>query len=107
MDERPTGSARNGGESGHWQSGGAVPGARGYDVAITARTVQEGETREHSSTLEKSNTTPLPGSLTSTAALIEAEGRKAMVVPADLTDFGRSESPYRGSRKRWGASTCW
>ena len=35
----------------------------GYDVAITARTVQEGEAREHSSTLAKSNMKPLPGSL--------------------------------------------
>ena len=33
----------------------------GYDVAITARTVQEGEAREHSSTLAKSNMKPLPG----------------------------------------------
>ena len=35
----------------------------GFDVAITARTVHEGERREHSSTLKKSNTKPLPGSL--------------------------------------------
>jgi NAD(P)-dependent dehydrogenase (short-subunit alcohol dehydrogenase family) len=58
----------------------------GYDVAITARTVQEGEAREHSSTLKKSNTKPLPGSLAATAELIEAEGRRAMMVPADLLD---------------------
>lgn len=58
----------------------------GYDVAITARTVHEGETREHSSTLKKSNTKPLPGSLASTAALVEAEGTRAMMVPADLMD---------------------
>ena len=42
----------------------------GYDVAITARTVQEGEAREHSSTLKASDTSPLPGSLASTAALV-------------------------------------
>jgi len=58
----------------------------GYDVAITARTVHEGEAREHSSTLKKSNTKPLPGSLASTAELIEAEGREALMVPADLLD---------------------
>lgn len=58
----------------------------GYDVAITARTVQEGEQREHSSTLRKSDTTPLPGSLSSTAELIEAEGVRSLTVPADLTD---------------------
>jgi NAD(P)-dependent dehydrogenase (short-subunit alcohol dehydrogenase family) len=58
----------------------------GYDVAILARTVQEGEEREHSSTVARSDTTPLPGSLATTAASIEAEGRTALVVPADLLD---------------------
>jgi NAD(P)-dependent dehydrogenase (short-subunit alcohol dehydrogenase family) len=59
----------------------------GFDVALTARTVNPGEEREHSSTLRKSNTTPLPGSLTETAALVRGEGREALVVPADLADF--------------------
>ncbi len=58
----------------------------GYDVAITARTVHEGESREHSSTLKRSDTTPLPGSLDSTAELIEATGRRCLTVPADLLD---------------------
>jgi NAD(P)-dependent dehydrogenase (short-subunit alcohol dehydrogenase family) len=58
----------------------------GYDVALTARTVQEGEAREHSSTLARSDTTPLPGSLSTTAELVEAEGVRCLTVPADLTD---------------------
>jgi NAD(P)-dependent dehydrogenase (short-subunit alcohol dehydrogenase family) len=58
----------------------------GFDVAVTARTVQEGEGREHSSTLTRSDTTPLPGSLSTTAELIEEAGRRSMTVPADLTD---------------------
>lgn len=58
----------------------------GFDVAISARTVSPGEAREHSSTLKKSDTSPLPGSLEETAALVEAEGREAFVVAADLTD---------------------
>ncbi|HZQ58827.1 MAG TPA: SDR family oxidoreductase [Acidimicrobiales bacterium] len=57
----------------------------GHDVALTARTVAEGESREHSSTLHKSNTKPLPGSLTSTAELVEAAGARSLTVPADLT----------------------
>ena len=36
----------------------------GFDIAITARTVQEGEAREHSSTVAASDTSPLPGSPT-------------------------------------------
>ena len=74
----------------------------GFDVAIAARTVHEGEAREHSSTLAKSNTTPLPGSLTSTAALIEAEGREAMMVPADLTDFASLGVAVARVEAQWG-----
>lgn len=58
----------------------------GYDVAITARTVQEGEQREHSSTLKASDLSPLQGSLTGTADLVQAAGARALVVPGDLLD---------------------
>ncbi len=58
----------------------------GYDVAILARTVHEGEEREHSSTVARSDTSALPGSLETTAALIRAEERDALVVAADLLD---------------------
>src|SRR2546428_12000797 len=58
----------------------------GFDVAITARTVEPGERREHSSTIKESDTSPLPGSLRETAALVEGEGREALLVPADLLD---------------------
>ena len=50
------------------------------------RTLHEGEAREHSSTVAKSDTTPLPGSLDVTAELIEKEGRQAFSVVMDLTD---------------------
>src|ERR1700731_178984 len=60
--------------------------AAGYDVAITARTMTDGELREHSPTLAASDASPRPGSLMGTAALIEAEGRRALAVAADLLD---------------------
>jgi NAD(P)-dependent dehydrogenase (short-subunit alcohol dehydrogenase family) len=60
--------------------------AAGFDLAVTARTVEEGEAREHSSTLRASDTSPLPGSLRSTAALVEEAGGAALAVPADLLD---------------------
>ncbi len=74
----------------------------GYDVAITARTVHEGEAREHSSTLKASNTKPLPGSLDATAALIEAEGQQALQVPADLTDYASLGAAVARVEERWG-----
>jgi NAD(P)-dependent dehydrogenase (short-subunit alcohol dehydrogenase family) len=58
----------------------------GFDVALTARTVEEGEAREHSSTVQRSDTSPLPGSLASTAALVAEAGARVLTVPADLTD---------------------
>jgi NAD(P)-dependent dehydrogenase (short-subunit alcohol dehydrogenase family) len=58
----------------------------GFDVALTARSVKEGEEREHSSSLHRSDTSPLPGSLSSTARLVEAAGVRSLIVPADLTD---------------------
>jgi NAD(P)-dependent dehydrogenase (short-subunit alcohol dehydrogenase family) len=74
----------------------------GYDVAVTARTVQEGESREHSSTLKKSKTNPLPGSLESTAALITAEGAKALPVAADLLDPVSLGACVTTVLERWG-----
>jgi NAD(P)-dependent dehydrogenase (short-subunit alcohol dehydrogenase family) len=64
----------------------ALAGA-GFDVAISARTVDAGEEREHSPTIRRSDTSPLPGSLRQTEAEIAERGRRALVVPADLLDF--------------------
>src|ERR1044072_7456119 len=58
----------------------------GYDLALTARTVHAGDAREHSSTLRRSDTSPLPGSLDETAELVRAAGRRCMTVPADLLE---------------------
>lgn len=58
----------------------------GFDVALSARTMHSGERREHSPTLQRSDTTPLPGSLDETAAEVEREGVRAMVLPADILE---------------------
>jgi NAD(P)-dependent dehydrogenase (short-subunit alcohol dehydrogenase family) len=74
----------------------------GFDVACTARTRREGEEREHSSTVQKSDVRPLPGSLATTAALIEAEGRDALIVPADLLDRTQLERAVKTVLDSWG-----
>jgi NAD(P)-dependent dehydrogenase (short-subunit alcohol dehydrogenase family) len=74
----------------------------GYDVALAARTIHEGEEREHSSTIKKSDTSALPGSLDSTAALVEAEGRQAMSVYCDITDRTTLGSSVTQVLERWG-----
>jgi len=73
----------------------------GFDVAITARTVEEGEQREHSSTVKKSDTTPLPGSLTSTADAVRAAGGEVLVLPADLLDRGSLGAAATTVLERW------
>ena len=52
----------------------------GFDVAVSARTVTDGEQREHSSTVKRSDTSPLPGSLSATAALVAEAGSDALIV---------------------------
>ncbi len=74
----------------------------GFDVAVTARSLEEGEEREHSSSLGRSDTSPLPGSLTTTAREIEALGRRALVLQADLLDFASLEMSAQRTLDEWG-----
>lgn len=63
----------------------------GFDVAISARTLEEGETHAHS--LAYADGRPLGGSLAETAAAIRALGREAFAVRMDLLD----EQSVRGA----------
>ena len=74
----------------------------GFDVAFTARTRREGEAREHSSTLRASDTSPLPGSLESTALEIESTGRSVLALPADLLDLASVGAAVATLLERWG-----
>lgn len=53
----------------------------GFDVVVTARTAMEGEPHDH-----VGKVAPLPGSLEATANAIRREGRKALVLQADILD---------------------
>ncbi|MFI5364084.1 MAG: SDR family NAD(P)-dependent oxidoreductase [Candidatus Binatia bacterium] len=57
---------------------------RGFDLVLTARTVTGTERFEHSVSVKKSVTTPLPGSLAQTASEVHALGAQAAVVKLDL-----------------------
>jgi NAD(P)-dependent dehydrogenase (short-subunit alcohol dehydrogenase family) len=76
--------------------------AAGFRVAITARTVQEGERREHSATVKDSDLSPLPGSLHGTVQLVEQDGGTAMAVPADLLDPASLGAAVATVLERWG-----
>ncbi|MEO8605077.1 MAG: SDR family NAD(P)-dependent oxidoreductase [bacterium] len=58
---------------------------RNFDLVLTARTVTGAERLEHSSTVKKSNTAPLPGSLEQTAAEVRGRGAEALVTRLDLS----------------------
>jgi NAD(P)-dependent dehydrogenase (short-subunit alcohol dehydrogenase family) len=74
----------------------------GYDIALTARTLSEGEQREHSSTLRRSDTSALPGSLSSTAEHVETAGARSFTVPADLTDRASVIAAVDAVLSHWG-----
>lgn len=74
----------------------------GFDVAITARTLREGERYEHSSTLKKSDTSAMPGSLEITAALIEERGQRALPIRMDLLDLDSIAPVAEQTQKHFG-----
>jgi NAD(P)-dependent dehydrogenase (short-subunit alcohol dehydrogenase family) len=76
--------------------------AAGFDVAIGARTVHEGEEREHSSTVIRSDRSALPGSLDATGSLIEQAGGQALPVYLDLLDRTSLGSAVTTVLERWG-----
>lgn len=56
----------------------------GYDLALTARTLQEGEAHEHGSW--SSQASALPGSLESTAAAAREHGAETLLLRSDILD---------------------
>ncbi len=74
----------------------------GFDVAAVARTVREGERFEHSPTRHASDTSPVPGSLDTTAAAIRERGREVLALRADLLDRASLEEAVDQTLARWG-----
>ena len=70
----------------------------GLDVAITARTLHEGEGVDDSDNAGRS----VPGSLDTTAALIEDAGRRALAVPMDLLDRASLVAAVERVIEEWG-----
>src|SRR5512146_648951 len=80
----------------------ALAGA-GFDVAITARTVHEGDGRSQPNSVRGDDpVVSLPGSLETTAAEITARGRRALIVPVDLLDLASVEAAPATVLAEWG-----
>jgi NAD(P)-dependent dehydrogenase (short-subunit alcohol dehydrogenase family) len=75
---------------------------RGFDVAVTARTVTGAERLEHSSTIRRSATNPLPGTLEETAREAAALGAATLVAPLDLADPAAPAAALDAAMARFG-----
>lgn len=69
----------------------------GFDVAITARTLREGERHERIGAASV-----LPGSLDATRAAVEREGREALCLQADILDTPTVVVAARAALERFG-----
>ena len=76
---------------------------RGFDLVLAARTLEEGERREHSPTVLASDTRPLPGSLRGTAEAVGARGAAALPVRLDLLEADSVASAVAAAEERFGA----
>ncbi|MDX6334365.1 MAG: hypothetical protein QOG05_1705 [Streptosporangiaceae bacterium] len=75
----------------------------GYDVAVAARTLHSSDpTAEHSQTVHKKDTRPLPGSLEETAALVAKTGQETLPLKMDLTDLASVEAAVGQLIGAWG-----
>jgi NAD(P)-dependent dehydrogenase (short-subunit alcohol dehydrogenase family) len=75
----------------------------GFDVAIAARTLRASDpTPEHSQTVHKQDSRPLPGSVEETAALVEERGQKSLALKMDLTDLSAVDAAMAQLLDAWG-----
>ena len=73
--------------------------AAGFDVAFTGRTLREGEGREED---DAGHPTSLPGSLETTRAIVESEGREALPIQLDLLERASVDAAIETIGERWG-----
>ena len=74
----------------------------GYDVALAARTVSSSDpTLEHSQSVHRPDTRPLPGSLEETAELVTRAGREPLLLRMDLTDLDSVETAIAQLLGQW------
>ena len=73
---------------------------QGYDVAVTARTLQDGQGRDDSDIGKGS--LELPGSVESTAAAVEAAGGRALRIALDMGDRSAIDAAVDEVLAAWG-----
>jgi NAD(P)-dependent dehydrogenase (short-subunit alcohol dehydrogenase family) len=85
------------------KSGALALARRGFDVAITARTLREGEGRARPSSVKApAGETVIAGSLEATADEIRALGRRCLVIQMDLMDRASIHHVAEETLATWG-----
>lgn len=74
----------------------------GYDIVVTARTVQEGEKYNYSPSLTHVVTQAMPGSIQITAEAIRKCGREALAIRLDLLDRASIDAAVDQTLREWG-----
>ena len=75
---------------------------RGYDVVVTARTLEEGKGVAVGASVHDDRRVPVSGSLESTAAAIRELGREALPIRLDLLDRASCEAAVDQALSEWG-----
>lgn len=75
---------------------------RGFDVAVTARTLVPDERHEHGNRADTPDSSPLPGSLQQTAEAIRERGREALPIRLDLLDRASIAAAVDETEQCWG-----
>jgi NAD(P)-dependent dehydrogenase (short-subunit alcohol dehydrogenase family) len=76
----------------------------GFDVALAARTLRASDpTAEHTQTVHKKDTRPLPGSIEETAEAVEKAGQRALPLQLDLTDLASVDAAMDTLVADWGS----
>ncbi|MCD9623669.1 SDR family NAD(P)-dependent oxidoreductase [Rhabdothermincola salaria] len=74
----------------------------GFDVAVSARTLREGEGRVEPDSVHGGESVAVEGSLERTASEIEASGRRALPVAMDFCDLASVEAAVATVLAAWG-----
>lgn len=78
----------------------------GFDVVVTARTVQEGEQYDYGATRAQSRPMALPGSIEQTAEEVRERGREALAIRLDLMDTASIDAALDRTFAEWGHVDC-
>jgi len=74
---------------------------RGFDVAVAARTLHEGEGVARSSSFRQPKQVAVPGSVESTAAAVKERGRDALALRLDLLDRTSIDAAVAETLRAW------